>query len=200
MSSLPMEVVEVVGRTMVKVIPVTIALALVFTVLSHFWACNPGKPRWRKRELITDICYWFFVPVFARIFRIGLLVLGAAVLFNIHEPDELIAFHDNGHGPLSQLPLWVQAILFLVASEFMLYWLHRWGRSNTLLATPVLHRWHHTSLEEGGNTNFAGTFPLLDVLFGTFRRPENRLPEVYGVDDQEMPTEIGGQLAYPFRQ
>jgi hypothetical protein len=36
----------------------------VFTVLSHFWACNPGKPWWRKRELITDICYWLFVPVF----------------------------------------------------------------------------------------------------------------------------------------
>ncbi len=35
------------------------------------------------------------------------------------------------------------------------------------LATPVFHRWHHTSLEEGGNTNFAGTFPIWDVLFGT---------------------------------
>ena len=77
MSDLPMEVIEIVGQTMAKVVPVTIALALVFTVLSHFWACNPGKPWWRKRELITDICYWFFVPVFARVFRIGLLVLGA---------------------------------------------------------------------------------------------------------------------------
>jgi sterol desaturase/sphingolipid hydroxylase (fatty acid hydroxylase superfamily) len=69
-----------------------------------------------------------------------------------------------------------------------------------VLATPVFHRWHHTSLEEGGNTNFAGTFPLWDILFGTFRMPENRLPEVYGVDDQVIPNEIGGQLAYPFRQ
>ena len=60
------------GQTMAKVVPITIALALVFTVLAHFWACNPGKPWWRKRELVTDICYWFFVPVFARIFRIGL--------------------------------------------------------------------------------------------------------------------------------
>ena len=31
-------------------------------------------------------------------------------------------------------------------------------------------------------------------------RPENQLPERYGVDDQQVPTEIGGQLAYPFRQ
>jgi len=52
------------GQTIVKVVPVTIALALVFSVLTHFWACNPGTPWWRKRELVTDICYWFFVPLF----------------------------------------------------------------------------------------------------------------------------------------
>ena len=125
MSSLPLEVIEMVGQTMAKVVPVTIVLAVVFTVLSHFWACNPGRPWWHKRELITDICYWFFVPVFARVFRIGLMVLGAGVVFNIHDADGLIAFYDNGHGPLSELPLWVQALLFLVASDFMLYWLHR---------------------------------------------------------------------------
>ncbi|KRR30178.1 hypothetical protein CQ13_00470 [Bradyrhizobium retamae] len=44
-------------------VPVTIALTLVFAVLSHFWACNPGKPWWRRREFITDLCCWFFVPV-----------------------------------------------------------------------------------------------------------------------------------------
>jgi sterol desaturase/sphingolipid hydroxylase (fatty acid hydroxylase superfamily) len=69
-----------------------------------------------------------------------------------------------------------------------------------VLATPVFHRWHHTSLEEGGNTNFAGTFPLWDVLFGTFRMPEDELPRDYGVDDEQaVPTGIAGQLAHPFR-
>ena len=69
MSNLPLEVVELLGQTIAKVVPVTIVLALVFSVLNHFWACNPGTPWWRKRELITDICYWFFVPVFARVLR-----------------------------------------------------------------------------------------------------------------------------------
>ncbi|MEH2525175.1 MULTISPECIES: hypothetical protein [unclassified Bradyrhizobium] len=64
MSGLPMEVSEVIDETMANVVPVTIALALVFTALSHFWACNPAKLRWRKREFITAICYWFFEPVF----------------------------------------------------------------------------------------------------------------------------------------
>jgi hypothetical protein len=31
--------------------------------------------------------------------------------------------------------------------------------------------------------------------------PEGKLPDNYGVDgDQAVPHEIGGQLAYPFRQ
>ena len=108
MSNLPLEVVEMLGQTIAKVVPITIVLALVFSVLTHFWACNPGAPWWRKREFVTDICYWFFVPVFARVLRIGLLVLGAGVVFNIHDADTLIAFYDNGHGPLAELPLWLQ--------------------------------------------------------------------------------------------
>ena len=229
MSNLPLEVVEMLGQTIAKVVPITIVLALVFSVLTHFWACNPGTPWWRKRELVTDICYWFFVPLFARVLRIGLLVLGAGVVFNIHDADELIAFYDNGHGPLSELPLWLQAMLFLVLSDFMLYWLHRmfhgggfwkyhaihhssedldwisaarfhpvnlflgtiavdvillmagispnimlwvgpfttfhsafvhanlnWtlGPFKYVLATPVFHRWHHTSLEAGRQYQF----------------------------------------------
>ena len=275
MSNLPMEVLLMIGQTIEKVVPVTIMLAVVFTVLAHFWACNKSAPWWRKREIVTDTVYWFFVPVFGRVLRIGLLVLGAAAVFNIHDADQLIAFYDNGHGPLAQLPLWAQGLLFLVASDFMLYWLHRmfhgggfwkyhavhhsseelewisaarfhpvnlflgticvdvillmagispnimlWvGPFNTfhsafvhanlnwtlgpfkyVLATPVFHRWHHTALEEGGNTNFAGTCPVWDILFGTFRMPENALPESYGKDEAAMPTEIVGQLAYPFRQ
>lgn len=270
-----MEVVEMLGQTIVKVVPITIGLAVVFTVLNHFWACNPGKPWWRKRELVTDICYWFVVPVICRVVRIGLLVVGASAIFGIKDAAELIAFYDNGHGPLAQLPLWGQAILFLVLSDLMLYWTHRmfhgggfwkyhaihhssedldwisaarfhpvnlflgtvavdvillmagispnvmlwvgpfttfhsafvhanlnWalGPFRYVLATPVFHRWHHTSREEGGNTNFAGTFPVWDVLFGTFRMPANELPKNYGVDGDPLPKEFGGQLAYPFRQ
>jgi sterol desaturase/sphingolipid hydroxylase (fatty acid hydroxylase superfamily) len=276
MSSLPLEVLGMFGQTINKVVPITIAVALLFTVLSHYWACNPGTPWWHKRGIVTDICYWFFVPVFARTLRIGLMVLGAAVFFKIHDADELIAFYENGHGPLSEFPLWVQALVFLIASDFMLYWSHRmfhgggfwkyhaihhssedldwisaarfhpvnlflgtiaadvilllagispnimiwvgpfttfhsafvhanlnWtlGPFKYVIATPVFHRWHHTSPAEGGDTNFAGTFPVWDILFGTFRMPDGALPERYGVDgDQVIPAEIGGQLAYPFRQ
>src|SRR3977135_3264466 len=125
MSSLPFEIVEMFGQTIAKVVPITIVLALLFSVLSYFWACNPGAPWWRKRGTVPGVCYWFFVPLITRVVRIGLLVLGAAVVFNIHDADELIAFYDNGHGPLSELPLWFQGVLFLVLSGFMVAWAHR---------------------------------------------------------------------------
>jgi hypothetical protein len=37
-----------VGKTFLKGVPISLALALVFTVLTWFWACNPGRPWWRK--------------------------------------------------------------------------------------------------------------------------------------------------------
>src|SRR6201996_9216513 len=112
MSNLPLEVVEMLGQTIAKGGPITIVLGLVFPGVPPFWACNPGTPWWRKRELVPDVCYWFSVPLFARVLRIGLLVLGAGVIFKIYDADDLIAFYDNGHGPLSELPLWFQGLLF----------------------------------------------------------------------------------------
>jgi sterol desaturase/sphingolipid hydroxylase (fatty acid hydroxylase superfamily) len=267
--------VQMMGETFLKVLPATIALALVFTVLNHFWACNPGPPWWQKRELATDFVYWFFIPLIARVVRIGSLVIGAALIFNVHGEAELLAFYDNGHGPLAQLPLWFQAILFLVLSDIPMYWLHRIFHGSTLwryhaihhssedldwisaarfhpvnillgtvavdvalllagispqvmfwvgpfkifhsafvhanlnwtlgpfkyvIATPVFHRWHHTGLEDGGNTNFSTTFPIWDLLFGTFYMPKDRVPANYGAGDPTMPDGFVAQLAHPLRQ
>ncbi len=65
-----MSVIQSMGETLIKIVPISIALGLAFAVLTVFFACNPDhRPWWRKRELVTDICYWFFVPLFARVFR-----------------------------------------------------------------------------------------------------------------------------------
>ena len=72
-----------VGETFMKAVPISLALAAVFSVLAWRFACNPGRPWWHKKDLVTDLCYWFFIPVLARYFRIGLLVAGAALLFHI---------------------------------------------------------------------------------------------------------------------
>ena len=133
-----------VGVTVFKLLPWFVALGVAFTLLSVFWACNPGRPWWRKRELVTDLCYWFIIPLFARYLRIGMLVLGAAFLFNINTPDGLVEFYDDGHGPLAQLPLLVQAAIFLLGSDVMMYWIHRAFHRNALWK---YHAVHHSSEE-----------------------------------------------------
>jgi sterol desaturase/sphingolipid hydroxylase (fatty acid hydroxylase superfamily) len=261
------------GQTFTKNLPISLGLAIAFTLLTALWACNPGKPWWRKTDIATDLCYWFFIPVVARFLRIGLLIVGAALLFGITTADGLIAFYDNGHGPLATLPLWTQMIIFLVGSDIILYWSHRWfhgrrmwkyhavhhsseelewisaarfhpvelflrsvfadvvmlvigispnvlvvlgpltiahsafvhanldwtlGPFKYVIAGPVFHRWHHTAADRGGEKNYASTFPILDIIFGTFYMPKGELPDHYGVDEREYPTSFGAQLVHPF--
>jgi hypothetical protein len=76
-------VLEVAGETVLKILPISLALGVVFAVLTHWSACNPGQPWWRKREIVTDVTYWFMIPLGARFVRIGLLIVGAALFFGI---------------------------------------------------------------------------------------------------------------------
>jgi sterol desaturase/sphingolipid hydroxylase (fatty acid hydroxylase superfamily) len=73
------------------------------------------------------------------------------------------------------------------------------GPFKYIFASPVFHRWHHTAQEEGMNKNFAPTFPLLDIVFGTFYMPEGKLPEHYGVPGSNIPTDFIGQITWPFK-
>jgi len=73
------------------------------------------------------------------------------------------------------------------------------GPLRYVIASPTFHRWHHTSQEEGLDKNFAGLFPWIDLLFGTFYMPRGRQPEKFGVAGERVPEGIIGQLAYPFR-
>jgi sterol desaturase/sphingolipid hydroxylase (fatty acid hydroxylase superfamily) len=264
-----------VSHTLIRGVPITIAVAAVFTILTWFWACNPGRAWWQKRDLVTDLCYWFFIPVITRFLRIGMLIVGAALLFHITTADGLVAFYDNGHGPLAALPLVAQMLVFLIGEDIILYWTHRlfhgermwkyhavhhsseelewisaarfhpinlflgtvfadvvmlvagispnvfvvlgpltvahsafvhanldWalGPFKYVIAGPVFHRWHHTAADRGGEKNFAATFPILDVIFGTFYMPEGELPDNYGIADRTFPTSFTGQLAHPFTQ
>jgi sterol desaturase/sphingolipid hydroxylase (fatty acid hydroxylase superfamily) len=64
----------------------------------------------------------------------------------------------------------------------------------------VFHRWHHTAADRGGEKNFAATFPVLDVIFGTFYMPVGEKPDKYGIADETFPTSFTAQLTHPFTQ
>lgn len=72
------------------------------------------------------------------------------------------------------------------------------GPLRYVFASPVFHRWHHTTEAEGVDKNFASTFPLLDIVFGTFYMPPGKVPVEFGSGDPDFPEDLFGQLIYPF--
>lgn len=103
-----------------------------------------------------------------------------------------------GFSPAAIVLLAPYNMLFSVFVHSNLKW--DFGPFRAWLASPVFHRWHHTSVKHGGMKNFAPTFPVLDIIFGTYYMPKGELPKDYGIADQDFPDDFWGQLLYPFKQ
>jgi sterol desaturase/sphingolipid hydroxylase (fatty acid hydroxylase superfamily) len=73
----------------------------------------------------------------------------------------------------------------------------RFGFLKWLIATPEFHHWHHSNDAEAKNKNFAGQFPILDLIFGTVHLPADKRPEKYGIDES-MPQGYFAQMKFPF--
>jgi sterol desaturase/sphingolipid hydroxylase (fatty acid hydroxylase superfamily) len=264
------------ARILSSFFPSLLVLAALFTMLgfASSQACNPGKTWWRSRGLFTDACYCLIIHFVAPYMRMALLIAGVAILSGFMSGNDAVEYLSKGRGPLSGWPFWGQVGFYLVASDFLLYWIHRtfhrerfwryhaihhsaeevdwttayrfhpvnlwlgpfsvtalmlflgispavilflvpfdtvsaafvhsnlkWtlGPLKYVIATPVFHRWHHTAPDQGGEKNFASTFSLWDVLFGTFYMPGAALPQSYGVDDPHFPRGFVGQMLYPFK-
>lgn len=160
--------------------------------------------------VVTDISmYWTH-----RLFHTGRLWRYHAVH---HAPTSLdwlhaVRFHPVNmvfHGLLANsIALWIgfppMAIAALVPFNILysslvhanLNW--TFGPLKHVFASPVFHRWHHTSADDGGSKNFAPTFSCLDHMFGTFYMPKDKSPLVTGITEADMPTSLVGQLLYPF--
>ena len=252
-----------------------IGLYIGFGLLSrHVPQAHPDQPLWRK-DSWTDVLYWFVMPPFYMLCRLGIVAIAIALIFQEDYAGARKAILE-GFGPLGQLPLWLQMLGILLIGDLAQYWAHRWMHNhnggwryhsihhcpeeidwmtatrfhpvnymlfmgcNTILplllgfspiafallapfnavfspfvhanlpwtlgplryviASPVFHRWHHTTVSEGGNKNFAPTFPFIDLIFGTFYMPEGRLPEKYGIEDGNVPTTFHGQLLHPYKK
>jgi sterol desaturase/sphingolipid hydroxylase (fatty acid hydroxylase superfamily) len=268
-------VIQNLGQSTISIWLLLTLLGLVFTVVS--WVarpCNPGRPWWRKPDVITDVCYWFVIPVVSGYARIWLLVIGLFVLNGIPATLGLPSLFGEGIGPLAGLPFWAQVPLYLILSDLVMYTTHRlfhtmrlwrfhaihhsseeiewtsaarfhpvdaifhgalsdvvplllgispdvliallpfnvgvsalshanldwtFGPFRYVLVSPVFHRWHHTGPDQGGNSNFAGCFPMIDLVFGTFYMPKGDLPQDFGNGDPAFPRGFGDQLVHPFR-
>ena len=75
---------------------------------------------------------------------LSLVVVGAALLFGITTGDEMLAFYENGHGPIAQCPLWLQVVVYLIGADVWMYWVHR------AFHRPAIwkyHAIHHSSTD-----------------------------------------------------
>ena len=134
-----LEALQQIGITLWHVLPWLAAMAVVFAVLSRWSPCNEGRPWWEKRGLFTDLSYWIFVPIFTRYLRIWVTVCLTIWLFHITEGQKIADFYENGHGPVATLPLWLQAVIYLVVSDFLLYWIHRAFHQGALWKYHAIH-------------------------------------------------------------
>ena len=73
----------------------------------------------------------------------------------------------------------------------------RTGVLGRVLATPEVHRVHHSTDMELGNSNFGNTTVIWDRLFGTYRLPPEPTTEV-GLAGCEIPERYGVHLLVPF--
>jgi sterol desaturase/sphingolipid hydroxylase (fatty acid hydroxylase superfamily) len=75
-----------------------------------------------------------------------------------------------------------------------------WGWLRYIIVTPDFHHWHHSSDTEAIDKNYAAHYAFLDYLLGTAVRTDRRLPQKYGILDNDMPGGFLSQQAYPFRR
>lgn len=135
-----------------------------------------------------------------------------------HSPTELDWFSSMRMHPLNDLvtrlaqslPLYLlgfslEAILLsvpivslvVIVSHTNVPWTY--GPLRWVIVSPVYHQWHHSSESEALDKNFAGMFPIWDVLFGTSYLPRGRLARRFGCKSDQPPEHLPGQLAHPFR-
>jgi sterol desaturase/sphingolipid hydroxylase (fatty acid hydroxylase superfamily) len=66
-----------------------------------------------------------------------------------------------------------------------------------ILNSPQYHRLHHSDLPRDHNKNFAGLFPIFDLLFGTYRRPTVGEYPTTGIGGWRGPNRIWEAIVWP---
>lgn len=110
---------------------------------------------------------------------------------------QVLPFYFLGFSPLVLAGVAPFLSLYAILLHANVNW--SFGPLRYVIASPLFHRWHHTSEEEGLNKNFAGLLPIWDLLFGTWHMPQGKHPQKFGIVGNDMPQSLWGQLMYPFR-
>lgn len=123
----------------------------------------------------------------------------------LHPVNEVITYCSNILPAMALgFPAYALGPVIPVIATYAAYshskWNHSLGPLRYVFTGPLYHRWHHTLTHEGGNKNFSGVFSFWDLIFGSYYMPKGKVPEVFGIDGEDIPESFWTQLAYPFRR
>lgn len=101
-------------------------LSVLFIFIEHVLGNARGKPFLRK-EWLTDVGWWFFLPLVGKWFTRFAIFIPAGILIalGLTQADELKNRLYTGFGPLGAQPAWMQIIQIYVINDFFSYWSHR---------------------------------------------------------------------------
>lgn len=123
-----------------------VSFAVLFIVFRAIEWRRPAGRRVRvlRSGLLVDIGYWLLLPLSSRLVEavsIALAVVPFALLTYGSLDGGAVA---AGFGPMSRLPLWLQAAAILVLGDFIGYWVHRAFHGRRLWR---VHAVHHSSTQ-----------------------------------------------------
>lgn len=130
----------------------------------------------------------------------------------VHHSVDVDVLHNIRH-PLDHIPLIMfaalpasalfgvnmdQLLLLVVFTSLQTHLNHtrlpiHFGRFRLILCDNRTHFVHHSRNPEDYNKNFAARFPVLDMIFGTYKAPPPDLVET-GLDDREAPRTLSDYL------
>jgi sterol desaturase/sphingolipid hydroxylase (fatty acid hydroxylase superfamily) len=134
-------------------LPTIVGLGLLFTVLTVFesQASSPGKKWWKNPGLPTDISYALIHTVLAPYLKYPIVILVFLALSTSLSPNDIEEFFEGKSGLLRGLPFWWQALVYVLLSDFLLYWIHRGFHSAQMWR---YHAIHHSAKEVDWTTSY----------------------------------------------
>jgi sterol desaturase/sphingolipid hydroxylase (fatty acid hydroxylase superfamily) len=95
--------------------------AAIFLPLAALFPNVKGQPKLR-RDMWSDALFWFSAPLFYRPFAIYITLF---LLGHVYDAETTNRLGTEGLPPIRDLPIWVQVILMLLATDILQYWAHR---------------------------------------------------------------------------
>lgn len=133
-------------------LPMILGFAALFTIVAmfHGLASTPGKYWWRNPGLSTDATYLLIHSLIGSYFRIPIMLVVTFVLSRTMSEAEILDYFTNGRGPFSGMPFWWQFAIYLVVSDFLLYWIHRLFHRGSMWR---FHAIHHSATQVDWTTS-----------------------------------------------